>query len=289
MRWQLDCIPCFFRQVKTVQRLLGLREEVSRELMRRIARLVASIPDDVSPPEFAIDVYRTISEVTGVMDPYEEIKKESNRIVLELLPILVEKIKRAQDPLKEAVFFSIAGNIIDFGVAQEIDVLAELNRLVREERLTEGHFFQIDLFFQGLFSARKILVIGDNCGEVVLDKMFIEMVKHRWPEKEFVFAVRGGPIINDVTLSESIAIGMNSVAKIVSIGIPAPGAVLHRCSPEFLVEFRSADMVISKGQGNFEALSDVDREVFFLFMAKCDVVSEFVGCKRGSILLLKRP
>ncbi len=287
MNWFPECGPCFLRQVLTVRRYLALNDTQTKSLMKSVACLLCSIKDDISPPEFAMDVYAKVEELTGQDDPYRTGKEESNRIALDMVPLIQERIKSALDPVKESILLSIAGNIIDFGVTGDIDVLRELNQILREEKKSDARFFQIDEFLIRLHNSKRILVIGDNCGEIVFDKIMIETIKEQWPDKKFIFAVRGGPIINDVTYDDAVKVGLDRVANIISTGVQSPGAVLSRASKEFVSEFYKADMVISKGQGNFEALSDVDREVFFLFMAKCDVIAKFVGCPKGTILLLK--
>lgn len=287
MNWFPECGPCFLRQVLTVRRYLALDGAQSKSLIKAVGCLLCFIRDDISPPEFAMEVYGKVKELTGEDDPYKRVKEESNRIALDMVPLIQERIKSVLDPVKESILLSIAGNVIDFGVTEDIDILRELNQIIREEKKSDTRFFQIDEFLIRLHDAKRILVIGDNCGEIVFDKIMIETIKERWPDKEFVFAVRGGPIINDVTYDDAVKVGFDMVANIISTGVQAPGAVLSRASKEFVSEFYKADMVISKGQGNFEALSDVDREVFFLFMAKCDVIAKFVGCPKGAVLLLK--
>ncbi len=287
MNWFPECAPCFLRQVLTVQRCLALDEAQTKSLIKSVGCLLCSIRDDISPPEFAMEVYGKVKELTGEDDPYKRAKEESNRIALSMVPIIRERVNSTLDPIKESVLLSIAGNIIDFGVTGDIDVLRELNQILKEEKKSDPRFFRIDEFLVRLHDSKRILVIGDNCGEIVFDKIMIETIKKHWPDKEFIFAVRGGPIINDVTYDDAVKVGLDMVANIISSGVRAPGAVLSRASKEFISEFYKADMVISKGQGNFEALSDVDREVFFLFMAKCDVVAKFVGCPKGTVLLLR--
>ncbi len=286
MHWFSECVPCFFRQILTVGRLLNLDEVRIKVLIREAGDLLSTV-GDISPPEFAMQLYRKIYEWTGEEDPYREVKRESNRLALEMVPFIMERINASSDPIREAVLLSIAGNIVDFGVGGEINVLEMLNRIVKEEKRADRRFFQIEDFVLRLRNANRIMILGDNCGEVVFDKIMMEVIKKRWQDKKFIFVVRGGPILNDVTLADAVNVGIDAVSEILSSDVSAPGLILREASEKFLTEFYQADMVISKGQGNFESLSDVNREVFFLFMAKCDVVANLVGCPKGSILLLR--
>ncbi len=288
MRWQLECAPCFMRQALGLRSVLGLDEAVVRKILRAIGCQFCSIKDEMSPPEFAIGVYQAVAEISGVTDPYEDLKEHSNQVVLAVEGELKRKILESPDPLRRALLFAIAGNIIDFGVAQDVNILGEVEAILKSSHeIVESPYFEISDFFSNLEKARSILYIGDNCGEVVFDKLFIELLRERFPELRIWFGVRGGPIINDVTENEARVVGLDKLCEVVSTGVPAPGVILERSSEEFLEVFWSADMVISKGQGNFESLSEVDREVFFLFRAKCDVVANYLGCEKNQILLIR--
>ncbi len=288
MRWQLECAPCFMRQALGLRSVLGLEEPVVKEILRAIGCQFCSIKDEISPPEFAIGVYRAVAEISGTADPYEGLKDHSNQAVLAVESELKAKILESPNPLRRALLFAIAGNIIDFGVAQDVDVLREVETILNSSHeMVESPYFEISAFLSSLEEARTLLYIGDNCGEVVFDKLFVELLRERFPEIRIWFAVRGGPIINDVTEEEARAVGLDKLCEIVTTGVPAPGVVLDKADEGFLKVFWSADMVISKGQGNFESLSEVDREVFFLFRAKCDVVANYLGCERNQILLIR--
>ncbi len=287
MYWQAGCVPCFFNQVISLGKTLNIEEHTIRQMLKELASIFSTIEMDISPPEFAILVYSLIKEKTGISDPYEAIKDHSNRVALELYQIVKEKIRKSKEPLLTALFTAIAGNIIDYGVRQDIDILSEINQIIKTEaKIEQGHFFHISEFINALQSSKTILYLGDNCGEAVFDKLFIEEILSHWTDKEITFVVRGGPIINDVTMREAQQIGLNKICKVISSGVPAPGTILKLASKELIDLFYRSDMIISKGQGNFESLSDVDKKIFFLFMAKCDVVANFLECKKGQILLI---
>jgi uncharacterized protein with ATP-grasp and redox domains len=138
---------------------------------------------------------------------------------------------------------------------------------------------------RALSEAKTVLYLGDNCGELVFDKLFIETIMH----PNLIYAVRGEPVINDVTLEDACYVGMDRVADLVSNGYDAPSTLLEHCSPEFLEVFNRADVIISKGQGNLEGLlGKTDKEVYFLLMVKCEVIADALGVKKGGFVVRKQ-
>ncbi len=278
MRIHPECYPCFLRQAYATLRLVtqdeGIQERVLKEIMEKLSMYEGKDP----PPKVSRIIYGTIIQHLSVIDPYKEKKAESNRMAMGLYPKLKEAVRRNADPLYMAVKVAIVGNIIDFGVGRtfELEGVEALEGL----DLIISHY---DQFRRDLEDAKKILYIGDNAGEVVFDKVLIEELS----EKEIFFAVRSKPIINDVTLQDAREAGIDQVARVVESGCWAPGTLLDEVSPEFRELFFGADMVISKGQGNFETLDDAPRDIYFLLRAKCDVVAQILGVHVGDTLLIK--
>jgi hypothetical protein len=204
--------------------------------------------------------------------------------------VLKKKVSHSRDRLLTAVELAIAGNIIDYGARNTLDVEVELKRILREEHKTikkgSSGLFSYPEFKRILKNAKTILYIGDNAGETVFDRILIEEIKNIYRDKRIIYAVKGRPIINDALTEDAHQCGIDKVAEIVSTGLGIPGTILSLCSKKFLRIYRDADMIISKGQGNFEALSEKRKPVFFLFMAKCPVVAKYVGCELGDIILL---
>ncbi|MBD3263516.1 MAG: DUF89 family protein, partial [Candidatus Omnitrophica bacterium] len=188
-----------------------------------------------------------------------------------------------------SVELAIAGNIIDYGVKNSLNVEEELDKIICYEQTAiekEGKkVFDYQDFRRCLKRAKTILYLGDNAGEVVFDRVLIEEIKKQDRRKEIFFAVRGAPIINDVLEEDAYFAGIDAGAVIINNGCAAPGTILNLCSNDFLKIYRKADMVISKGQGNFETLSRAKRGVFFLFKAKCPVVAKDIGCEVGDVCL----
>lgn len=276
MKTYLDCIPCFLRQALNAGRTATTDEKVIKTLLSEVGCMIRDIPLNATPPETADMIYRKISEVTGVEDPYHSIKENSIREALTLFPRLEEMISASNDPLSTAIKIAIAGNIIDLGVGHTFNISRDVMEIVNQEPA----IFDYTLFKQELAGASSILYLGDNAGESVFDKLLIRELK-----KPVTYVVRERPTINDVTRSDAIDSGLDEVASIISSGSTAPGIILNRCSNDFLETFRNADMIISKGQGNFEGLSETDRPIFFLLKAKCQVIAKNLAVKNGDIIM----
>lgn len=278
MKVYLDCYPCFFDQILKTSRKITTDERKIREIMAEFATFVPRISAEATPPEIGREVYRIISQKTGILDPYKEIKKMCTRQALVLYPKLKEIIVSSEDRLLTAIRMAIAGNIIDFGANADFDLDKDLERLLTQELAIDHHVE----FCQILRGAQEVLYLADNAGETVFDRLLIEEL-----DRPVIYAVRENPIINDAVYQDAVDAGLDEVAKIISSGTDAPGTILDLCSEEFRKIFFSADMIISKGQGNYEGLSEETRPVFFLLKAKCSVIAQDVGVKMGSIVLKK--
>jgi len=287
MKTYLDCIPCFFRQVLEGARIIQASSKQQKRIIDGFARKIPKISLEASPPEIAQLGYKLLRTVSSNGDPYKAVKQKSNRCALRLLGTLRNKVDRSKDRLLTALELAIAGNIIDFGVKNNLNVNAELKKILAEESKTihKKFLFHYLEFRQALKGAKNILYLADNAGEVVFDRIFVEEIKKAYPDKDICYVVKSKPIINDALFEDAKVCGIDKVARIISNGTDAPGTILALCSKEFKQIYKSADMIISKGQGNFESLSQEKRPIFFLFMVKCPVVAEETGCKMGSIIL----
>lgn len=291
MNVYLECIPCFFKQAIEASRLSKASAEKQIRILREIAKKISTAELSCSPPEMGKIVYGSVRKVTRSQDPYKKIKIKSNKLALALYPKLTSSIQRSKNSLLKAVRLAIAGNIIDYGVKNSLDIDAELSRILNMEdraiRDENPALFNFNAFQKSVKDSKTILYIGDNAGEIVFDKLLITEIKRLYKDKSIFYAVRGKPIINDALKEDAMQCGLGDVARIISSGLDIPGTVLSLCSRKFLDIYRKADMVISKGQGNFEALSDKSKNIFFLFMAKCLVLARHINCKIGDIILYK--
>ncbi len=284
MKTYLDCIPCFFKQALDAARLAGAGPPAQKKILEELSRAVLKFKLESSPPEMGRVLYGLVRKITGKNDPFQDIKRKSNKFALALYPRLKDKVCRSEDRLLSAVELAIAGNVIDYGVKNSLDISREIERIFSAEKRTirreKPGTFAYPAFKRKLSRAKKILYLADNAGEVVFDRVLIEELN-----KEIIYAVRGEPIINDALIEDALFCGIDKSARIISTGCNAPGVVLNLCSGEFRKLYRNAELIISKGQGNFEALAEQSRPIFFLFKAKCPVVARHLGCKLGDIIL----
>jgi uncharacterized protein with ATP-grasp and redox domains len=289
MKTYLDCIPCFFKQAISACAMINLSESHTKDILNRIALKLPDFPLSATPPEMGQIIHRIIREQTGNPDPYNQLKKQSNKLALTLYPTLKQKVKNAQDPLLTAVELAIAGNIIDYGARSDLDLNSELDKIITTEEQSisreDSVLFNYSGFMKQLKSAQTILYLADNAGEIVFDKVLIEEIKAFYHDKIIYVAVRGGPIINDCTLEDARLCSIDVIAHLLPNGSDAPGTIVHQCSDEFQDIYKNIDLVISKGQGNFESLSDMNKNIFYLFMVKCPVLSSELNCKLKDIVL----
>ncbi len=291
MKTYLDCIPCFYKQALVAARKSGADEQEQKAILDEVAVIIPRFPLSKPPVEMASNIYGTIRKRTGEADPYREEKLQSNRMAMELLPVLRQRVEGSPDRLLTAVELSIAGNIIDYVSRDRIDLEGELSGILsREEKSIKrerGEDFDYDTFRSDLKEARSVVYLADNAGETVFDRVLIEEIDRMDGDREIIYAVKEKPIINDALIEDALFCGIDGVADVMSSGSDAPGTVLSLCSEEFLRHFRDADVIISKGQGNFEALSGEPGPIYFLFLVKCPVIARDCGCELGEVILRK--
>jgi len=276
MKTYLDCIPCFFNQALRAGRIATDDEKKIKKLLDEIGMVLKDIPLESTPPETGRLIYKKVREITGESDPYKEIKIESTNKALSLYHSLKQKVEQSDDKLLVAIRIAIAGNIIDFGVNRDFDIDREIHEVLRKDFAICDY----SKFKECLGKTDEIFYIGDNAGESVFDRILIEELK-----KPVIYVVRDGPVINDVTYNDAILAGIDKVATILSSGTDAPGTILKTCSSEFKEIYNESKFVISKGQGNYEGLSDEKKPIFFMLKAKCYVIAKDIGVNEGDIVL----
>ena len=276
MKTYLDCLPCMMNQALRTARISTNDEIMIKQVLDEVGTIIKDIPMHHTPAQSGVLVYQKIREITGVVDPYKDIKKNSINEALALYPNFAKLMDQSDNKLLTAIRIAITGNIIDFGMDKQYVLAEELNKTMEQDFA----IFDFDAFINELEQAKSILYIGDNAGESVFDKILIEALG-----KPVIYVVRGIPIINDVTMEDAIDSGIEKVAEIMSSGSPAPGTILELCDDDFVHRFNEADMVISKGQGNYEGLSEVSRSIFFLLKAKCKIIANDLGVNEKDIIL----
>ena len=279
MKMSLDCVTCFVRQSLDAARLVTQDEAEQERIVRDVMRWLSDQGLEHSPPVLAQLVHRRLREISQVGDPYREAKDRHNTMALDLLPELRAQIVQANDPLALATRLAIAGNVIDMGMKSmvaEDDVRASIRHALEEPFVGEWGDYR-----RAVTSARSILYLADNAGEIAFDRLLIEQLG---PER-VTAVVRGAPVLNDATLTDAHTVGLHEIVTVIDNGSDAPGTLLHDCSDELQRRFAQTDLIIAKGQGNFESLSHRGYEVFFLFKVKCPVIATHVGLPLGTQVL----
>ena len=276
MKTFLECLPCMMHQALRAGRMSAGDDMVVKKILDAVGDMIKEIPMENTPAESGALVYKKIREITGVIDPYKKIKQASIKEAYNLYPALKEIVKKSDNSLLTAIRIAIAGNVVDFGMNKKFSLEEDVKRILKQDFA----ICDITAFQEHLSRAENILYLGDNAGESVFDKILIEELGRR-----VSYVVREIPVINDVVYQDALDSGLDEVAEIISSGTTAPGTILSLCSDDFIKRFNQADMIISKGQGNYEGLSQVSRPVFFLLKAKCPVIAKDIGVKEDDIVL----
>ncbi len=262
----LDCLPCFLRQVLEASRHVTDQVDLQEKIMLEAVDLISDYHRYCCSPQIGRAIHAIVKKHTGIIDPYREIKDKNIQNALEIYPDLQSFLSGKPDKLYWALKIAVTGNIIDAAIYRDIDIKGSLEKELGKEFV----ICDIDILKSRMKHAKTLLIIGDNAGETVFDRVLAEML----PQLEILYAVRSAPVINDATMEDAIASGLQKCTHIISSGCDAPGLLPDECSQDFLKILNEADIVISKGQGNYEALSDYHREIFFLLKAKCPVLAE---------------
>jgi uncharacterized protein with ATP-grasp and redox domains len=280
MNTYLDCVPCFLRQSLEAARGITSDVGVHERIVRDVLLLAANLDLNRPPPFVGQAIHRRLRELTGVQDPYRDAKRRFNRLAMEALPELAALVQKSDDGLRAAAQCAVAANAIDMALASafsDTEVRAALRGLTGE--VVQGDW---EAFLEAAAGATDILYLADNAGEIAVDRLAVERLG---PERVTV-AVRGAPVLNDATLADAQQVGMDELVRVIDNGSDAPGTILDDCSASFRRRFERADLVIAKGQGNFETLSGAGDNVAFWFKVKCPVVARQVGSPVGTLALL---
>ena len=257
-------------------------ETIQRRVLNSVALMIPDLALNATPPEIAQQVYRIVSEITGNNDPYLEAKNCANKSALSLYTYMKDIVADSNETLETACKLAIAGNAIDLGAQAEYGSIRSIIEHSVESQLDQEQYRKFEVCVS---QASLILYLADNAGEIVFDRILIEQLL-QIKKSKIVFVVRAKPIINDATLEVALQVGIDKVATIISNGSDAPATILSRCSSEMLSYYRAADLIISKGQGNYESLSDSPGNIFFLFKVKCPVIARDSGYDLDSPVLM---
>ncbi|MDR1975412.1 MAG: ARMT1-like domain-containing protein [Campylobacteraceae bacterium] len=276
-----ECEECVISQAVRVGEILGLDAAQKEAIVALAKEHVKRFDYTLTPPQNAYRLYEEIALFLNTKDIYKEIKRASTKKAKEFLPECEELLKNSKEPLLCAAKIAVAGNVMDLASKISYDLKDELKNITRLK-------FEIDdfsLLKTALESAREVVYICDNAGEEIFDKLFIRTIKELYPLTNIYYLTRGKPIINDITYEEALESGLDECAKVLDSGVPTPGFVYEMARAESQERFKSADVIIAKGMGNFECMSeDKYGNIFYLFKVKCEPVGAFAGAPLGAIV-----
>lgn len=280
-----ECKLCL---IKSFEKILAEKSagKIKNELSGRIRDYVNGINSELITPEAAREINRMLTEKLNIYDLHKEEKLISNNIALNHYSRFRELVLTSESPFNTALRLSIAGNIMDYAACPEFFVNSEqyFDKIINEVLTAEFAIDNSKELEEEIHNSKTLLFLGDNAGEIVLDKLLLETIGH----PNVFYAVRDKPVINDVTAEDAYYTGINTLAKIISNGYDAPSTIIEKASAEFLAVYNDADLIISKGQGNFEGLASNTREdLFFLLIVKCDVIARLLGVKKGDYMVKK--
>ncbi len=274
MKTYIDCVPCFVKQALKAARVSTPDTELQKEALRQAIIELAGLDFNQKPPVIARHVYKTIERVTGNRDPCKEIKKRDNEKALGILPKVIEKVNSFHEPFLAAVKAAIAGNIMDFGACSDYDIKKTIDSVLKKD-FKINHFNQ---FMKDIKKASTISYLADNAGEIVFDRLLVEKIREH-SDCKICFFVKKKPVINDATHEDAAFAGLEKINRL------EIKTVWERDSRDFLNSLEKSDLVISKGQGNYEALSEINANIYFLLIAKCPVVARDLKVGVGDTVL----
>ncbi|MFX0010015.1 MAG: DUF89 domain-containing protein [Candidatus Hermodarchaeota archaeon] len=290
MKLEPECIGCLFDQMLRAFKLLDpdiSREKIMDAQMKLMEYLKTIDIDKNASPIIGKMTYGIVSETLGIDDPYKELKKKQNTLALELYRNVKKIVLKSKDPLFEAIIVSALGNTIDLAAQHKIDIIKDIKTFSYSDLVINDY----PDFKTSLEQKDTILILGDNAGEIVFDKLLMEVLHDIYPMLQIIFSVRSSPVINDVTYEDAEFVGLTQQVKIVKAS-PTPGIELTTTSDEFKKYFFNPDIIIlSKGQGNFESLYGLDipsKDVYYLMKAKCNLMERIFNVSIGKLIFKKK-
>ena len=284
MRLHDKCLPCVVNQVIKVANITGITKK--EELLREVFTYLSKMNFDETTPEIIGEIFNMIKRHTKNPDPYKETRNYYNTLFMELLPEFERKIDQAENSFMLAVRYAIVGNIIDFNPIHNT-LLEDIYDCFDNMEQLELAIDDSSALMKDISIAGTLLYLGDNCGEICMDKILLKKIKELNPNVKLFFGVRGKPVVNDSISDDAYSVGIDEYAEIIDNGDGSLGTVLNRTSPVFKEVYNKADVVIAKGQANYECLSEEDKNIYFLLMTKCDVIAKDIGVEEKKMICMK--
>lgn len=260
--------------------------ERKAEYIRRLEALLDARDGTESTPQLSERVDSLYREFWGSGEDYGELKKKYNNLLLEKEVSLDAQIRSTADPVRECIKYVCAANYIDFSAVENVseNTFEKLLERAKGEEVSPSEYAY---FVQDLGKAQRLVYLTDNCGEIVLDKLFIKFIKEAYPKLDMTVIVRGADVINDATMEDAVQVGLTDIVRCIGSGCAVPGTVMSRLSAEAKEVLLGADVIISKGQGNFESLFGEGLNPYFMFLCKCEMFTERFGLEQYSAVFSK--
>ena len=263
------CLCCILnKQEKLIRSYPDMDKKT--EYMKKLMALIANTKETDCAPSLSVDIQKLYSSFWNCpAEDYTEVKKDFNRFMLDIEHTLEEKIRSSADPLEKALLYARIGNYIDFAALSNVNQETALTLLENNSDSLDQEEYSI--FLKELNSAKRLVYITDNCGEIVLDKLAIKILKETYPDLDITVLVRGYPVINDATMEDAEEIGLTDLVKVIDNGSNVAGTWIPGINQTARELLENADIIIAKGQGNFETMNDCGLNVYYLFLCKCDL------------------
>ena len=286
MKVHKKCLPCIVNQ--TVKFIEAASPRSESEIFKKVFEYLSRTDfENAITPEVVGEIFAIVTRESSNPDPYKLTREFYNKMLSEQSAELEEAVDRAPDPFSEAVKYAIIGNVIDFSPGYELTAEAVKGYFSKfgRESLEIDH---TALLKKDILTAKTILYIGDNCGEIVLDKILLKKIREINPAAQIYFVTKGAPTLNDSVKEDALALGIQEYASVIDHGDNCPGTVLHRTSEEFRRLFERTDVVISKGQANYEGLNEAQGNIYFLLIAKCAAIAQDIGTSEMKMICKKK-
>lgn len=297
MKFQQRCVECSKNQGLRVYQLAlksngkpPSQDEIDR-LRAELAHRIENADPNLTPAELSQIAIRTGEKFAQCGDPFKSIKKHNNELALSLYPELKQRVKSSDDPLYVACQLAACGNIIDLGIHDHFDIHATIEKVLSEGFQRDDYQEFIDQLNEltRLKEQPCLLYFCDNAGEIVFDRIFIEELKHHYETMWIAAVVRKKPILNDATIEDAAMIGLDKIAPIYDNGDAELGSVVAKFDPPLRKLYYQADVIVSKGQANYETLCRQPENIFFILKAKCEIIAESLGVKLWDAVMSRSP
>lgn len=284
MKMHDKCLPCVINQVIKVANITGVKNK--EELLKEVFAYLSKMDFEITTPEIIGEIFGMVKKYTNNPDPYKETRNYYNNLFLKLIPEFEKKIEQAGNSFELAVQYAIVGNIIDFNPIHNT-LLADIFDCFEKMEKLEFAIDDSKVLMEDILNSKELLYLGDNCGEICMDKILLKKIKELNPSVKIFFGVRGKPVVNDSIAEDAYFVGIDEYAEVIDNGDGSLGTVLTRTSPKFKEIYNNADVVIAKGQANYECLSEEKKNIYFLLMTKCDVIANDIGVPEKKMICMK--